>query len=129
MALNYTATKKVDKSSGVSKELYYASACVGRNNSANNVDLVKIMKEETSLGAQDLLTVLELLPMAIERVISNGQSVNIKGLGYFSASVTSEGVHTVEELTPDKVIISRVAFRADQKLTKRLKDTKFTKID
>ena len=127
MAIKYRATKKVYTSGGTTKENYFAT--VVSDKSANALDLVKIMKPETSLGSQDLLTVLELLPMAIETALASGQSVNIKGLGFFAATLTNDGVNTAEELTPDKVQISRVSFRPDPNFTKQLKQAGFEKVD
>ena len=41
-----------------------------------------------------------------------GRTVNIKGLGNFFPSITSEPVERIEDCTADKVRISRICFRA-----------------
>ena len=52
------------------------------------------------------------LPDIIADYLASGRTVNIKGLGNFFPSITSEPVERIEDCTADKVRISRICFRA-----------------
>ena len=82
MSMNYVVRKKVDKSGDKEVVRYYAQS------------------------------VLVQLPDIIADYLASGRTVNIKGLGNFFPSITSEPVERIEDCTADKVRISRICFRA-----------------
>lgn len=120
MPINYSVRKKVDKSGEEPKELYYAvgKAVQRKGEGINEVDIARRLSKISSLTTGDVLAVLELLPYAVGDALKNGRTVNIRGFGTFFSSLTSEGVETPEELTADKVRISRICYKADKQLKK-----------
>ncbi len=125
MPINYSARKKVDKTGDEPRELYYAvaKALQSRNNSATERDLAELMSKVSTLTTADVMAVLTLLPWAIAEYLKMSRTINIEGLGTFFTSLTSEGVETPEELTADKVRISRICYKADKKLKEEVMST------
>lgn len=118
MPINYSARKKVDKTGDEPRELYYAvpKAMQNRNNCVTERDLAETLSSMSTLTPGDVLAVLTLLPGAIAQNLKASRTVKIEGFGTFFTSLTSEGVETPEELTADKVRISRICYKADKKM-------------
>ena len=100
MSMNYVVRKKVDKSGDKEVVRYYAASKVLQPEPVSNDELA---------NAQ---SVLVQLPDIIADYLASGRTVNIKGLGNFFPSITSEPVERIEDCTADKVRISRICFRA-----------------
>ena len=60
-----------------------------------------------------------------KRQLKNGESVSIRGLGSFHASITSNGFEHPEDVLPHEVRVSKVYFIADRKFTQRVSRMKF----
>lgn len=131
MAINYSVKKKVFKSKEGVKELYFAvpKAVQPKGESVDERDLALQMEHGSSLSAGDVLSVLELLSRRIVDNLQDGRTVNIRGLGTFFVGLSSEGVSSPEECTADKVRVTRICFKADKELSKRVKHTKFFSIE
>ena len=78
----------------------------------SNAELAKRLAFVSSLQVGDAQSVLVQLPDIIADYLASGRTVNIKGLGNFFPSITSEPVERIEDCTADKVRISRICFRA-----------------
>lgn len=78
----------------------------------SNDELAKRLAFVSSLQVGDAQSVLVQLPDIIADYLASGRTVNIKGLGNFFPSITSEPVERIEDCTADKVRISRICFRA-----------------
>ena len=131
MAINYSVRKKVDKSGKKAKELYYAvpKALQSRGDGIDEVQLAKDLEKLSSLSAGDVLSVLELLSGRIAHHLSNGRTVNIRGLGTFFAGISSEGVESPEQCTADKVRVTRVCYKADKQLSQEVKRAEFLSLE
>lgn len=125
MPINYVVTKKVDKSKGETKELYYACTRALQRKPVNSSRISEQLAERSSLQNGDALSVLSQLPDIIAEHLREGRTVSIDGLGNFYPSITSEGVETPEECTASKVQISRICFKAAPILLRKVKKTKF----
>ena len=79
---------------------------------SRNDELAKRLAFVISLQVGDAQSVLVQLPDIIADYLASGRTVNIKGLGNFFPSITSEPVERIEDCTADKVRISRICFRA-----------------
>lgn len=65
-------------------------------------------------------SVLVDLPKFIEEALESGESVTIRGLGSFNVAITSEGFEHPDDVMPGKVRLSRIYFKPDRTLTRRL---------
>ncbi|MDO4164489.1 MAG: DNA-binding protein [Bacteroides sp.] len=119
MSINYVVRKKVDKSGDKEVVRYYAAGKVLQAEPVSNDEIAQKMAERSSLMAGDALSVLEQLPVVIAEFMSAGRTVNIRGLGNFYPSLTSEPVERVEDCTADKVRVSRICFKASSDLLRR----------
>lgn len=125
MPINYVVTKKVDKSKGETKELYYASTRALQRKPVNSSRISEQLAERSSLQNGDALSVLSQLSDIIAEHLREGRTVCIDGLGNFYPSITSEGVEAPEECTANKVKLSRICFKAAPLLMRKVKKTKF----
>ena len=112
MSMNYVVRKKVDKSGDKEVVRYYAASKVLQPEPVSNDELAKRLAFVSSLQVGDAQSVLVQLPDIIADYLASGRPVNIKGLGNFFPSITSEPVERIEDCTADKVRISRICFRA-----------------
>lgn len=127
MAIEYIATRKVSKIGGKEKTTYCATAVTGSTKTADSMELARLLTKDTSLAPSDALSILNQLPDIIAELLRDGRRVNIEGLGSFFPAVTSTGTDTPEELTADKVELTRLSFKADARLTRELKKVKFVR--
>lgn len=125
MPINYVVTKKVDKTRGEPKELYYASTRALQKKPVNSTEIARQLAERSSLQNGDALSVLSQLSDIVADHLRDGRTVSIDGLGNFFPSVTSEGVETPEECTANKVRLARICFKASPELMRRVRKTHF----
>ena len=125
MPINYVVRKKKDQSGNEVKELYYAVPSAIQNKGVSEKQLAEDLHDNSSLSAGDVLSVLEQLPKAIARLMKEGRTVTIRGLGTFYPALSSEGCETPEECTPNKVRLTRICFRADTAFTYDVKHCEF----
>ena len=114
MSMNYVVRKKVDKSGDKEVVRYYAASKVLQPEPVSNDELAKRLAFVSSLQVGDAQSVLVQLPDIIADYLASGRTVNIKGLGNFFPSITSEPVERIEDCTADKVRISRICFGGRQ---------------
>ena len=91
----------------------------------NEEDLAEILSANSSRSKGEVLSILTDLPDVIEEILKNGESVSIRGLGSFHASITSNGFEHPEDVLPHEVRVSKVYFIADRKFTQRVSRMKF----
>ena len=84
--------KKVDKSGDKEVVRYYAASKVLQPEPVSNDELAKRLAFVSSLQVGDAQSVLVQLPDIIADYLASGRTVNIKGLGNFFPSITSEPV-------------------------------------
>ena len=97
MSMNYVVRKKVDKSGDKEVVRYYAASKVLQPEPVSNDELAKRLAFVSSLQVGDAQSVLVQLPDIIADYLASGRTVNIKGLGNFFPSITSEPV-TVRQI-------------------------------
>lgn len=125
MPINYVVTKKIDKSRGTPRELYYASTKALQNKPVNSRQIAEELAARSSLQNGDAISVLVQLSDIIADHLKEGRTVSIDGLGNFFPSITSEGVETPEECTATKVKLSRICFKASPFLIRKVQKTSF----
>ncbi|MCD7899036.1 MAG: HU family DNA-binding protein [Bacteroides sp.] len=127
MTVLYVARKKVFKSEGELKELYYAvpRPIQGKGKGINNKNLAEDLAKDSSVMPGDVLSILDQFPRKIVHYLKAGRTVTIEGLGTFYLSLNSEGVERPEECRPTKLRKVNVCFRADDTLKERMKGCEF----
>lgn len=125
MSYYYRVKKKRFKKEGKEKEQYFA---VGK--SIRLVGLEEIAKE---IGARSIAkdstivpVLMELSKVMIDR-LSNGYHVKLNGIGVFGISITSQGFDKPTDITPKEVKFSKITFRPDPKIVKKLKQMQYEK--
>jgi len=131
MPILYVPRKKIDKSGGEPKELYYAVAKTvqKRGYPVIEKDIAQNLAQNSSLTQGDVLSTFSQLPGEIAAQLKNGRTVNIEGVGTFYLSIKSDGVEKPEDCTPSTIKSVRICFRADEKLKGLLADCEFTNLD
>lgn len=119
----YVVRSKIDKSSEEEKTRYYGVPVL--SGTVTEDDLAKEISERSSLSPADVLAAISSIGDLMQKHLSEGKSVNLKGIGIFSVSATSEGCDTPEECTPAKVKAQRICFRADNVLRSILEGMKY----
>ena len=125
MSYYYRVKKKRFKKEGKEKEQYFA---VGK--SIRLVGLEEIAKEIGSRSiAKDSTIVpvlMELSKVMIDR-LSSGYHIKLDGIGIFGISITSKGFDNPTDITPKEVKFSKITYRPDPKIVKKLKQMKYEK--
>ncbi|MEG1562593.1 MAG: HU family DNA-binding protein [Bacteroides sp.] len=125
MPINYVVTKKVDKSQGTIKELYYATTRAIQKRPIDSSRIAQQLAERSSLQDGDAMSVLVQLSDIIAQHLQEGRTVKIDGLGNFYPTISSEGVEKPEECTAEKVRVARICFKAAPTFLKRVKRAGF----
>lgn len=82
--------------------------------------------QNSSFTSVDVVGTIKVLSEMIKENLVSGYKVKLDGIVVFGALITSEGVKNEKELDPKKVKFSKVTFKSDNKLTKDLKNMKYT---
>ena len=110
MGLIYLVRKKKFRTAEGIRELYFAiQRKLQKRGGKNEEDLAEILSANSSRS----------------KILKNGESVSIRGLGSFHASITSNGFEHPEDVLPHEVRVSKVYFIADRKFTQRVSRMKF----
>ena len=125
MPINYVVTKKVDKSNGTVKELYYAATKALQKKPVDSNSIAAELAQKSSLQNGDAISVLTQLSGIIAEHLKQGRTVSIDGLGNFFPTITSKGVPTPEECTADKIQLSRIGFKAAPSFIKEVRQARF----
>ena len=129
MSIFYLVTKKVFPMLGEKSEQWFAvQRKLQKKGGATNRELADRLSEYTSFNRGDIQGILTELPNVMAQLLQEGRSVTIDGLGTFQTALTSDGFDHPEEITPGKVRLSRVYFRADKKLMEVVKKARFIRI-
>ncbi len=110
----YVVRSKVDKIGEDGKVQYYGVPVL--SGTVNEDIIAKEISTRCSLTPADVLAALSALSDSIQEHLEDGRSVNLKGIGVFSVSASSEGFDIPEACTPAKVKARRICFRADNAL-------------
>ena len=117
----YLVRKRIFRTKEGLKELYYAVQRTLQPRGGVTAEiLAKRMAARKSVSEGDAQSILTDLPHYIEEALKQGESVTLRGLGSFHIAITSEGCECPDDVTPAKVSLSRVYFRPDRGLIKRL---------
>ena len=104
MGMIYLVRKKVFRTAEGMKQLYYAvQRTLQQRGGVTTGQLAKRMAARVAAEA-----------------LQDGQSVNLRGLGSLHVAVTSEGFEHPDDVMPGKVRLSRVYFKPDRELVRRL---------
>lgn len=124
MAILYKLWKKkfIDKSNQEQVK-YFANKLT-----LNTVDeryIAKMAASRCRLSPGDFLNALDSMVWAINECLSTGKNVNLRDLGTFSVSITSNQIDSPEDLSKIRVKAKRVIFRQSRFFTQMLKEIEF----
>lgn len=121
MGMIYLVRKKLFRTKEGMKQLYFAvQRTLQVRGGVTTDDLARRMAQKKGMSEGDVQSVLVDLPKFIEEALESGESVTIKGLGSFNVAITSEGFEHPDDVMPGKVRLSRIYFKPDRTLTRRL---------
>lgn len=124
---SYVVRKKLDKSGEQTITRYY-----GIPVTYGQIDedyLAREICSRCSLTEGDVLAAVSALSDAMQKHLSNGCTVSLKGIGLFSVSASSKGCDTPEACTPAKVKAQRVCFKADPWMRSILPEIKYKRVN
>lgn len=116
--------KKFRTSNGEIVEKYYA--CPKTLKTVNTEELSEKISGACSLTPADVLGCLRALSDEIKTSLTSGSNVKLDGIGTFGVGVTSDGFDDPKKINPKKVRATKVTYIADKKLTREIKEMKFT---
>lgn len=93
--------------------------------SVKTKDIAEEIVKRSALSLGDVQSTLSNLVEIIPLFMKLGQSIRLEGLGSFHISVTSEGVHTAEELTIHQIKNAKIVFVPGIELKKSLEGISF----
>lgn len=116
--------KKFKNEKGETIEKYFA--CPKTLRTVKTEELAERISGASSLTPADVLGCLRALSDEIKTSLNEGCNVKLDGIGTFGVGVTSEGVDDPKKINPKKVKATKVTYIADKKLTREIKEMKFT---
>lgn len=123
MGMIYLVRKKLFRTKEGVKQLYFAvQRTLQVRGGVTTDDLARRMAQRKGMSEGDVQSVLIDLPKFIEDALEGGESVTIRGLGSFNVAITSEGFEHPDDVMPGKVQLSRIYFKPDRMLTRRLRN-------
>ncbi|MCD8262399.1 MAG: hypothetical protein LUD15_13750, partial [Bacteroides sp.] len=78
-----------------------------------------------TLTRGDVKATITELTCSLQQYLTDGYTVYLEGIGYFTISASSEGFADPQACTPRRVKAKRICFRADKHLKKILKDVRY----
>ncbi len=129
MSIPYLVRHKLFHKDGIWHKLWYAVQRKMQNKGGKNEkDLARILGERTTFHRGEVLGILSELPQVIEELLEDGYSVTIGGLGTFQVAISSKGEEKPEDVTANKVFVSKVYFTCNRRMVRRIKETRFIRI-
>lgn len=116
--------KKFKNEKGETIEKYFA--CPKTLRTVKTEELAERISGASSLTPADVLSCLRALSDEIKTSLNEGCNVKLDGIGTFGVGVTSEGFDDPKKINPKKVKATKVTYIADKKLTREIKEMKFT---
>ncbi len=119
----FVVRKKRNKSGTVDEVLYYAVPV-----SKGVIDaeyLSGSISRRCTLTRGDVKAAITELACSLQQYLTDGYTVHLEGIGYFTVSASSEGFTDPQECTPRRVKAKRICFRADKHLKEVLKDVRY----
>lgn len=116
--------KKFKNEKGETIEKYFA--CPKTLRTVKTEELAERISGASSLTPADVLGCLRALSDEIKTSLNGGYNVKLDGIGTFGVGVTSEGFDDPKKINPKKVKATKVTYIADKKLTREIKEMKFT---
>ena len=98
------------------------------NGDINLRDLATEISLICTLSIADVIAVIEILLQVIPLKLTDGKIVRLGELGYFSLSVSSEGVNSTAGLTSNNIKNANIKFRPGQFFQKAVKDVEYNKL-
>ena len=91
-------------------------------------DFAKRISRESTISMMDTMAVLEGLLQIIPDEIANGKIIKLGDFGTFRATLSSFGVATEEEFTPNKIKKLNIRFRPAREFRNLLASVKYEKV-
>lgn len=86
-------------------------------------EVLEDMSSRSTVTSTDIVAVLDGLSHTLIRTLKNGNRIHIKGLGYFSVSITAPQTNKPKTITRKKVSVKGIDFRPEKELLEKLKAT------
>mgnify|MGYP003604029998 CR=1 FL=1 len=126
MSYRYRINKRSFKTKdGQTNVKYYA--CAKRFSKIPTSQLADDISARCSLTQGDILGSLSALSGVLYDYLSTGNSLKLDGIGTFSLSITSNPSDDPEKIDARSIKVGKVCFKADRKLSTKLKEIKFEK--
>ncbi|MFA6813804.1 MAG: HU family DNA-binding protein [Bacteroidaceae bacterium] len=93
---------------------------------AKTIDFEEVlegMSHPSTVTSTDIVAVLDGLSHFLIRTLKDGNRIHIKGLGYFSVSITTPKTDNPKTITKKKVSVKGIDFLPEKGLVKKLKGT------
>ncbi len=123
MSHHYVVRPKIDKSGAEEKIRYYGVPVT--TGLINTDELAERVAERCSLTKGDVLAAVSELTHQIVQCVGMGFTVDVRELGQFNLSATSEGFEDPADCTPSRVKPQRLCFKMSNVLRNKIKDIKF----
>lgn len=125
MSYYYRPAKRKFKVKGEEKVKYSAIAKSIRL--INTTELASEISARSAVKESSVLAVLMELSDCMAEKLCTGYKLKMDGIGSFGISITSPTVDNPDEINPKKIKFSKITYRPEPKLVKKLREIKYTK--
>ncbi len=123
MSHHYVVRPKIDKSGAEEKIRYYGVPVT--TGLITTDELAERIASHCSLSKGDVLAAVSELTHQIVQCVGMGFTVDLRELGQFNLSATSEGFENAADCTPSRVKPNRLCFKMSNLLRNKIKHIKF----
>lgn len=89
-------------------------------------EIAQIISEKNIAKQEAVIGVLNEFAELMGDKLCDGYNIKLEGIGTFGVAITSEGFDTQTRIDTNKIKFSKLTFRSDSKLVKKLKEIKFS---
>lgn len=116
--------KKFKDSNNQVQEKYFA--CKATNTTISTKMMVKDINQRSTLSEGDMYGAISEIVTSIKKSLPLGDNVNVKGIGTFGISITSNMIDSPDEIAELIVRGKRITFRPDPELVEMLDNLHFS---
>ena len=125
MSVKFRSVSRRNPQDILAPEKYYAA--VVADGEVGIEKLSRLISEQCTVTEADCLAVLASLEKQMVNQLEDGRIVRLGRIGSFQIGLSSHGMDTMDEVTSNSIIKSRVLFRPAQNLKNLLKVVRFKK--
>lgn len=123
--MKYKLVQKANPQNREKKKWYANSVNQG---SVSQHKMAQIIASKSSLTQGDVLNVIQNLLEEMPKILMDGKSINLEGLGSFRLTIASEGTETEKDFSTSSIKGVKVVFTPSMQIKKEISQVKFERV-